>query len=157
MWQVVKKFLRKKSTSPPKLWGLKHITPNLWKWFFYPLNFLKRVKSPLEAILKKHNKSQKNHKMENPIVLDYKWVHLHNDHNMVCLLHFFYSYGEKHNLKLQQKICTKTFHIVCSLCRTTNLKSNTFWFFILWFFCDFVWFFITVSRGDLSCFRKFSG
>jgi hypothetical protein len=30
--------------------------------------------------LKNHNKSQKNHKIENPIVLDSKWVHLHNKH-----------------------------------------------------------------------------
>jgi hypothetical protein len=38
---------------------------------------------------------------------------------------FFYNYGEKHRSKVITKICTKVFHIVCSLRRTTNLKSNT--------------------------------
>jgi hypothetical protein len=37
---------------------------------------------------------------------------------------FFYSYGENIDPKLQQKICTKAFYIVCSMCITTNLKSN---------------------------------
>jgi hypothetical protein len=32
--------------------------------------------------LKNHSKSQKNHKIENPIVLDSKWVHLHNEHTI---------------------------------------------------------------------------
>jgi hypothetical protein len=44
--------------------GLEQITPNLWKWIFYPLNFLKRDKLPPEAVLKNHSKSQKNHKMK---------------------------------------------------------------------------------------------
>jgi hypothetical protein len=39
---------------------------------FLPLNFLKQDKSPPEAVLKNHSKSQKNHKIENPIVLDSK-------------------------------------------------------------------------------------
>jgi hypothetical protein len=42
------------------------------KMDFLPLNFLKQDKSPAEAVLKNHSKSQKNHKMENPIVLDSK-------------------------------------------------------------------------------------
>jgi hypothetical protein len=42
------------------------------KMDFLPLNFLKQDKSSAEAVLKNHSKSQKNHKMENPIVLDSK-------------------------------------------------------------------------------------
>jgi hypothetical protein len=42
-----------------------HHPPTYENGFFYPLNFLKRDKSPPEAILKNHSKSQKNHKMEN--------------------------------------------------------------------------------------------
>ena len=37
-----------------------------------PLNFLKPVKLPPKAVLKNHSKSQKNHKIKNPIVLDSK-------------------------------------------------------------------------------------
>jgi hypothetical protein len=50
--------------------------------FFYPLNFLKRDESPLEAVLKKHSKSQKNHKMKIQIVLDFKLVVLRSEHTM---------------------------------------------------------------------------
>jgi hypothetical protein len=45
--------------------------PQPMKTDFYPLNFLKQNTSP-KAVLKNHSKSQKNHKMENPIVLDSK-------------------------------------------------------------------------------------
>jgi hypothetical protein len=38
----------------------------------HPLDFLKQDKSPSKAVLKNHSKSQKNHKMENPIALDSK-------------------------------------------------------------------------------------
>jgi hypothetical protein len=62
-----------KSLLHPQTYGGWNTSPpNLRKWIFYPLNFLKRGKSPPEAVLKNHNKSQKNHKMENPIVLDSK-------------------------------------------------------------------------------------
>jgi hypothetical protein len=46
--------------------------PQPMKMDFYPLNFLRQDKSPHEAVLKNHSKSQKNHRMENPIVLDSK-------------------------------------------------------------------------------------
>jgi hypothetical protein len=49
-----------------------HHPPTYENEFFYPLNFLKQDKSPLKAVLKNHNKSQKNHKIENPIALDSK-------------------------------------------------------------------------------------
>ena len=42
---------------------------------------------------------------------------------------------------------TKSYHIICSLCRSTHLESNTIRFSILWFFYDLLWFFKT----DLSC------
>jgi hypothetical protein len=44
---------------------------------FLPLNFLKRDKSPPEAVLKNHIKSQKNQ-----IVLDFKLVVLRNEHTI---------------------------------------------------------------------------
>jgi hypothetical protein len=46
--------------------------PQPMKMDFLPLNFLKRDKSPPKAVLKNHSKSQKNPKMENPIMLDSK-------------------------------------------------------------------------------------
>jgi hypothetical protein len=46
-------------------------SPQPMKMDFLPLNFLKQDKSPL-ADLKHHSKSQKNHKMENLIMLDSK-------------------------------------------------------------------------------------
>jgi hypothetical protein len=42
------------------------------------------------AVLKNHSKSQKNRKVENPIVLDLEWVDLHNKHIIwYALLYFF--------------------------------------------------------------------
>jgi hypothetical protein len=51
-------------------------------------------------------------------------------YNMVYLVYFFTVMKKSIDLKLQ-KICIKAFYIVCSLRRTTNLKSNTIGFFIL--------------------------
>jgi hypothetical protein len=65
-------YIWKKSTPPPTYEGWNTSPPNLSKWIFYPLNFLKQDKSPPEVVLKNHSKSQKNHKIENPIVLDSK-------------------------------------------------------------------------------------
>jgi hypothetical protein len=42
------------------------------KSLYHPLNFSKLVRLPLKAVLKNHIILQKNHKMENPIVLDSK-------------------------------------------------------------------------------------
>jgi hypothetical protein len=72
---------RKKSTSAPNLGGFEH-TPQPMKLDFLPLNFLKRDKSPREAVLKNHNKSHKNHKMKNQIVLDFKLVVLRSEHTI---------------------------------------------------------------------------
>ena len=55
------------------------------------------------------------------------------------------------------KNCTKAYHIICSLCRSTHLESNTIWFSILWFFCDLLWFFKTDLGGNLTGFGKFRG
>jgi hypothetical protein len=62
----------KKSTSPPNLWGLEHITPQPMKMGFLPSELSKTGQITPEIVLKNHNKSQKNHKIENPIVLDSK-------------------------------------------------------------------------------------
>jgi hypothetical protein len=40
--------------------------------FFYPSELSKTGQITPEAVWKNHSKSQKNHKMENPIVLDSK-------------------------------------------------------------------------------------
>jgi hypothetical protein len=45
------------------------------------------------------------------------------------------------HLRLQQKLCTKAYHIICSLCRFIHVKSNAIEFFFLWFFYDLLWFF----------------
>jgi hypothetical protein len=66
----------------PNLRGLEHITPQPMKMDFLPLNFLKRDESPPEAVLKKHTKSQKNHKMKIQIVLDFKLVVLRSERTM---------------------------------------------------------------------------
>jgi hypothetical protein len=58
-------------TPKPMRVGIHH--PSTYEnGFFYPLNFLKQDKSPTKTVLKNHSKSQKNHRMENPIVLDSK-------------------------------------------------------------------------------------
>jgi hypothetical protein len=60
---------RKKSTSPQNISGLEHITSKSMKMNFLPPQLSKTEQITLEVVLKNHNKSQKNHKMENPIVL----------------------------------------------------------------------------------------
>ena len=52
--------------------GVDYINPQPIKRSISPLNFPKPVKLPPKTVLKNHSKSQKNHKMENPIVLDSK-------------------------------------------------------------------------------------
>jgi hypothetical protein len=60
----------KKSISPPHLWGLDYITPQPMKQSISPPELCKTGQITPITVLKNHNKSQKNHKMENPIVLD---------------------------------------------------------------------------------------
>jgi hypothetical protein len=44
-----------------------------------------------EAVLKNHSKSQKNHKMKNPIVLNFKLVVLRSEHTIWnTLIHIFF-------------------------------------------------------------------
>jgi hypothetical protein len=69
---VLLNSIGKSLLHPPTYEGLNTSPPNISKWIFYPLNFLKQDKSPPEAVLKNHSKSQKNHKMQNSIVLDSK-------------------------------------------------------------------------------------
>jgi hypothetical protein len=49
--------------------GVDYITLNL-RDVYHHLNFSKLVKLPPKSVLKNHNKSQKNHTVENPIMLD---------------------------------------------------------------------------------------
>jgi hypothetical protein len=100
--------LRGKSLLHPQLWGMDYFTPQLWNRLFYSLNFSKPVKLPPSGFgqwfcynkdgllqwqwfclfylfisaesLKNHSKSQKNHKIENLILLDSTWVDLHSKH-----------------------------------------------------------------------------
>ena len=46
---------------------------------------------------------------------------------------------------------------MCSLYRSTHVESNKIGFFILWFFCDLLWFFETALGGNLTGFGKFRG
>ena len=104
--------IRKKSISPPHLWEVDYITPQPMKQsissLYRPLNFSKPVKLPLKAVSKNHSKSQKNHKMKNPIVLDSKWVDLHIEYIIwYALVHFFTAMKKSIDLELSQKKYTK--------------------------------------------------
>jgi hypothetical protein len=54
--------------------------PQPMKMDFLPPELSKTGQITPKTVLKNHSKSQKNHKMENSIVLDSKCVHLHNEH-----------------------------------------------------------------------------
>ena len=115
--------------------------------------FQNRSNYPLKVVLKNHSKSLKN-----STVLDSKWVDLHSEHIIwYALVHFFTAMKKSIDLKLQQKKYTKTYHIICSLCRSTHLESNTIGFSILWYFCDLLWFFKTALGGNWTGFGKFRG
>jgi hypothetical protein len=82
--------------NPPSYREWNTSPPQLWNRINYPPNFSEPDKSPPEVVwnsgfatvtvvwifsffisvetLKNHNKSQKNHKIENPILLDSTWV-----------------------------------------------------------------------------------
>ena len=81
-----------------------------------------------------------------------QWIY-----NMVYFSTCFYSYEQKHRSKATAKKYTKAYHIICSLCRSTHLESNTIGFSILWFLCDLLWFFKTAFGGNLTGFGKFRG
>ena len=66
--------------------------------------------------MKNCSKSQKNHKIENPIVLDSKWVDLHSEHIMwYALVYFFTGIKKSIDLKPQQKNILKhtTLYVHC--------------------------------------------
>jgi hypothetical protein len=82
--------------------------PQPMKIDFLPLNFLKRDKSPPEAVLKNHSKSHKNHKMKNQIVLDFKLVVLRSEHIMWNTLVHIFCYNFRSMLfSVTVKKCTK--------------------------------------------------
>ena len=127
--------MKKVYITPSHMEGGVH-NPNLWNGLYYLLNFSKPVKLSPKVVLKNHSKPQKNHKIKNPVVLDSKWVDLHSKYIIwYALIYFFTAMKKSIDLKLQQKN-TKVYHIMCLLCRSTHLESNTIGFSILWFFCD---------------------
>ena len=94
-----------------------------------------------KAVLKNHSKSQKNHKIENPIVLDSKWVDLHSEYIIWYALVYFFCCSFRYMFFfIAVKKCTKAYHIICSKRRSTHLESNTIEFSILWFFYNLLWF-----------------
>ena len=96
--------------------------------------------------------------MENPIVLDFKWIDIHSEHIIWYALVYFFCCSFRFMLFfIAVKKCTKAYHIIYSLCRSTHLESNTIRFSILWFFCDLLWFFKTALGGNLTGFGKFRG
>ena len=138
--------------------GVEYITHNLWNGLYHPVNFSKSAKLIPKAVWKTIVNHRKNHKMKNPIVLDFKWVDLHSEHIIwYALVHFFTAMKKSIDLKLQQKKHTKAYYIICSLYRSTHLESNTIRFSILWFVCDLLWFFKTALGGNLTDFEKFRG
>jgi hypothetical protein len=58
--------------------------------FFLPSQLSKIGQITPEVVLKNHNKSQKNHKMKNQIVLDFKLVVIRSEHIIWnALVHIF--------------------------------------------------------------------
>jgi hypothetical protein len=96
--------------------------------------------------------------MENPIVLNSKWVDLQSEH-IICyaLVYFFGCSFRSMIFFIAVKKCTKAYHIICSLCRSTDLESNTIEFFILWIFRDLQRFFKFALGGNLTRFEKIQG
>jgi hypothetical protein len=82
--------------------------------------------------LKNYNKSQKNHKMKNQIVLDFKLVVLHSEHTIWnALVHIFCCNFRSILFSITVKKCTKYTILYVHLRRCTHLESNTIGFFIL--------------------------
>ena len=76
--------------TPSPMGGGLHNPPNYGTVYITPWTFQNRSNYPLKAVLKNHSKSQKNHKMENPIVLDSKRVDLHSEHIIWYALVYFF-------------------------------------------------------------------
>jgi hypothetical protein len=59
--------------------------------FFLPSELSKTGQITPEVVLKNYNKLQKNHKMKNQIMLDFKLVVLHSEHTIWnALVHIFF-------------------------------------------------------------------
>jgi hypothetical protein len=64
--------------------------PQPMKLDFLPPELSKTGQITPEAVFKNHNKSQKNHRMKNQIVLDFKLVVLRSEHTIWnTLVHIF--------------------------------------------------------------------
>jgi hypothetical protein len=75
---------------------------------FLPLELSKTGQITPEAILKNHSKSQKNRKMKNQIVLDFKLVVLRSKHTIWdTLLHIFCYNFRSMPFSITVKKCTK--------------------------------------------------
>jgi hypothetical protein len=91
-------------------------------------------------------------------VVDFKWVNLHNEYIIwYPLVYIFCCNFRSMFFFVAVKNCTKAYHILCSLYRSTHLESNTIVFFVLWFFCDLLCFFIISLGSNLASFWKFRG
>ena len=60
--------------NPPPMGSGRHNPPTYETVYITLLNFSKSVKLPPNAVLKNNNKSHKNIKMENPIMLGPVWT-----------------------------------------------------------------------------------
>ena len=138
--------------------GGLHNPPTYKTVYITPWTFQNRSNYPLKAVLKNHSKSQKNYKIENLIVLYFKWVDLHSEYIIWYVLVYIFCYSFRSMFFLRScKKCTKAYHIICSVCRSTHLEFNRIGFSILWFFCDLLWFFKTALERNLTGFEKFRG
>ena len=134
-----------------------HNPPTYETVYITPWTFQNRSNYPLNQFWKIIVNHKKNHKIENPIVLDSKWVELYIEHIIWYALVFFCCSFRSMLFFITVKKCTEVYHIICSLCGSTHLESNTIGFLILWFFCDLLWFFKTALGDNLTSFGKFRG
>ena len=137
--EVIKQFLCprilfwKKSIALLQLWRVDYITFQPMKRSISPpLNFLKLVKLPPKTVLKNHSKSQKKsqNRKSNCVRLQMsrstQWIY-----NMICFSIFFCCSFKFMLFFITVKKYTKAYYIICLLCRSTHLESNTIEFFIL--------------------------
>ena len=75
--------------TPSSMWGGLYNPLTYETIYITPWTFQNQSNYPPKIVLKNHSKSQKNHKIENPIVLDSKWVDLHSERIIwYALVHF---------------------------------------------------------------------
>ena len=158
LFTKIKIIFGKKSISPPPMGGGLH-NPLTYETVYITLwTFQNRLNYPPKEVLKNHSKSQKNHKIESPIVLDSKWVDLHSEHIIwYVLVYYFCCSFRSIWFFIVVKKCTKVYYIIlyihCVDLLIWSLTQLDFLFF--WFFCDLLWFFKTALGGNLTSFEKF--